>query len=107
MKELSEFILEKLSDKELKERQLAARKSYLIGRDAEWMSIHGGFHQGHVDIMMNDYELDEDYLKDVLDTWDKEFGGTVEWEIKGKKIKFKRPDSSQEWVHDGKKWKEL
>ena len=89
MKELSEFILEK------------------IGRDFEWRSIHGGFNQGHVDLMMKDYELSEDYLKDILDEWEKEFGGMVEWEIKGKKIKFKNPYSSREWIHDGKKWKEL
>ena len=89
MKQLSEFVLEK------------------IGRDFEWRSIHGGFNQGHVDLMMKDYTLSEDYLKDILDEWEKEFGGMVEWEIKGKKIKFKSPDSSREWIHDGKKWKEL
>lgn len=89
MKQLSEFVLEK------------------IGRDFEWRSIHGGFNQGHVDLMMKDYDLSEDYLKEILDEWEKEFGGMVEWEIKGKNIKFKSPDSSREWIHNGKKWKEL
>lgn len=73
-----------------------------------WASTNGGFDNDHVKSLVKLTKWSESKIKELLNDFDEEFGGTgLEYDFDGKKLIFKMPDENRMWECDGKNWKEI
>ena len=65
----------------------------------KWKSKHGTFETYHLTEIAKDWKISEDEAKKLLDKFDEQFGGPVEWK-KDIPNKFFQPDAKVEYEFD-------
>ena len=84
MKSLTEFLYEALNE--------------------SWSSKHGSFNAFHLKEIAKSTKWALSKVTKILDDFDEDYGGPVEWSVKDGKLIFKNTDAKKAWTCDGKKW---
>lgn len=80
-----------------------------ILNEAQWKSCNGGFNAEHVKQLEKESDLSIKTIYKALDNYDENIGGPVKWEVDGKTLIFKNPETGKSYKYDidDDEWEEI